>query len=308
MLKRGDSGAPVKTLQRGLNKVGSLLLIDGDFGPGTEAAVADARVTLKRPGPPVADDDVQAALAALPDPFPPLTAAGVTFIARTEVSSPALYRRMYCRPIWPGGESGVTIGIWYDLRFVDEGALRADWAGALSDAALTKLSKVLKLQGTAALATDCREVELPLAAAVSVFIARGLPKAMTDARSIYPQIDALPPARRTALASLVYNRGARLTDNDPARQERREMRTIKTLLAENQPDAVDEQLDAMSRLWDPAAQAGLVKRRHLEATLWRAGFGALTTRQEDVSGRAAAALQVTPTRAPTSTTPRCAGS
>jgi len=84
VLRRGNSGDPVKVLQRGLNKLGAMLLVDGDYGQGTEAAVADARETLAMPGPAnVADDALQAAVAAIPDPFPPLTAAGVTFIART---------------------------------------------------------------------------------------------------------------------------------------------------------------------------------------------------------------------------------
>jgi hypothetical protein len=275
MLKFGDHGDAVKALQRDLNKVGSLLLVDGDFGPGTRAAVLDARVTLSRPGGPDVDDALRQVLAAQPDPFPPLTAAGVTFIARTEVSSPAMYKRLYCRPIWPGGESGVTIGIGYDLRFVDEARLRVDFAGHLSDAAFAKLLPSLKVQGTHALAQSCHDVELPLAAAVAAFVARGLPRAMQDARSIYPQIDGLSPARRTVLASLVYNRGTRLTDNDPVREERREMRTIKALLAAGNEDGVDEQIDAMTRLWDPAVQGGLVKRRALEATLWRAGFAAV---------------------------------
>jgi GH24 family phage-related lysozyme (muramidase) len=275
MLKPGDFGDAVKGLQRSLNKVGSLLLIDGDFGPGTKTAVLDARVTLNRPGSAEVDDAFQAALAAVPDPFPPLSAAGVTFIAREEVSSPAMYRRVYCRPTWPGGESGVTIGIGYDLKFSDEARLRTDFAGALSDAAIAQLRPVLKLQGSAALAAQCHDVDLPLAAAVTAFIARGLPRAMTDARSIYPQIDTLPPARRTVLASLVYNRGTRLSDKDPVREERREMREIQALLAGGRHDAVADRLDSMSRLWDPQTQGGLVARRHREATLWRSGFVAV---------------------------------
>jgi hypothetical protein len=275
VLKLGDSGPAVKRLQRDLNNVGSLLLVDGDFGAGTQAAVVDARVTLGRPGPPEVDDAFQQALAAVPDPFPALTAPGVTFIARLEVSSPAAYRRLYCRPIWPGGESGVTIGIGYDLRFVDAAQLRADWGEHLSEAALTSLVSVLEVQGTAALAAQCQAIEILLPAAVAAFVARGLPKVMDDTRSIYPELDALTPARRTALASLVYNRGTRLSDINQAREDRREMRTIKTLLAAGRTDEVAEQLDAMSRLWDASTQGGLVRRRHQEATLWREGFPAV---------------------------------
>ena len=275
LLKHGDSGDAVKALQRDLDKVGSILLVDGDFGPGTRDAVVDARTVLQRPGPPEADDALQQALAAVADPLPSLSAAGVTFIARAEVSSPGEYRRSYDRPIWPGGESGVTIGIGYDLRFVDQAQLRGDWKDHLSEPELARLATVLKLQGTAALAAGLQDVEIPLGAAVTAFIARGLPQTIALARSIFPQIDTLPPPRQTALTSLVYNRGTLLSDRDPQRQDRREMRAIKTLLAANKADDVSEQFDAMSRLWDPRTQGGLVRRRHNEATLWRSGFTAL---------------------------------
>ncbi len=75
--------------------------------------------------------------------------------------------------------------------------------------------------------------------------------------------------------SLVYNRGARLRDADPARQDRLEMRAIQDLLAAGRFDEVADQLDAMSRLWDPATMRGLIQRRHDEAKLWRSGFAAL---------------------------------
>jgi GH24 family phage-related lysozyme (muramidase) len=53
------------------------------------------------------------------------------------------------------------------------------------------------------------------------------------------------------------------------------MRTIRELLAAAHFDEVANQLDAMSRLWDPARLPGLVRRRHDEAKLWRSGFVAL---------------------------------
>ena len=45
-LRFKDHGEPVKRLQRNLNKLGSILLVDGDFGPGTRDAVLDARTAL----------------------------------------------------------------------------------------------------------------------------------------------------------------------------------------------------------------------------------------------------------------------
>jgi hypothetical protein len=277
VLKLRDHGDAVKSLQRGLNKVGSLLLIDGDFGPGTRDAVVDARVALGLPGEPEADEAFQAALEAVPDPFPRLTAAGVTFIAREEVSSADLYRRLYRRPIWPGGESGITIGIGYDLRFVDGATLKDDWGAHLPPEALLALTPALGKPGSTALLARVRDaVDAPLAAAMTVLVRRSLPTYIARARGPYPQIDQLPPARQAALASLVYNRGAGLKDDKPPeRENRREMREIQRLLAAGRVEDVADQIDAMVRLWDPATAAGLITRRRREAILWRAGFAAL---------------------------------
>jgi peptidoglycan hydrolase-like protein with peptidoglycan-binding domain len=143
VLKRGDSGDAVKTFQRNLNKLGSMLTIDGEFGQGTQTAVVNARVTLNQPGPPEADDALQQAVANTPDPCPPLTAAGMTFIAQKEVTSAKTYERNFRRPCLPPGDSGVTIGIGYDLRFVDRAGLVADWGNVLSDEAIDLLTGVI---------------------------------------------------------------------------------------------------------------------------------------------------------------------
>src|SRR5258705_634550 len=159
LLKRGDSGEEVKTFQRGLNKLGSILLVDGDFGPATRDAVVEARTVLQQPGPPEADDVLQQAVAALSDPFPPLTAAGITFIAREEVSGPREYRQKYKNPVWPSGESGITIGIGYDLKFVNRNQLRDDWGDNLSSDTIDRLSTVIGNRGSAERLAQVQDVE-----------------------------------------------------------------------------------------------------------------------------------------------------
>jgi peptidoglycan hydrolase-like protein with peptidoglycan-binding domain len=276
VLKLGNKGDAVKTLQRGLNKLGAILLVDGDFGPGTRDAVVDARVVLQQPGPPEADEALQAAVAHAPDIFPPLTAAGVTFIGREEVSSAQAYRRQHARPEWPGVEAGITIGIGYDLRFVDGPALKADWGDRLPAAALERLAAVTQKLGSREMAAQLADVQIPLFDAIEVFARRSLPRFLASARSIYPRIDELSAAQRSALVSLVYNRGSALDDKpDDPLQRRREMREIQTLLANEKDDAVAGQIDSMARIWDPDKAPGLIARRHREATLWRSGFAAL---------------------------------
>jgi len=257
-------------MQRRLNKLGSLLLVDGDFGRSSEAAVLDARKSLSLTVSPQADDALMAALAGLPDPSAELTAPGVAFIGREEVSSPDAYRQRYRFPIWPGATSGITIGIGYDLKFVAAAKLRDDWGGLLSSDSIARLIAVSGRIGSAALLEQVNDVEAPLLAAVKVFVERMLPEYVGSTKAIYPTLESLPPHRRTALISLVLNRG-----NDLSGDRRREMKRIQELLAAGSLDDVADQFESMTRLWDPATAGGLIARRRREATLWRQGFAAL---------------------------------
>ena len=275
ILRLNDHGDSVKRLQRNLNKLGSVLLVDGDFGPGTRTAVITARANVAVAGAgPVgnvgdADEALQTALTALRDPFPPLLRApGGTFIARLEIGSPRQYTSMYRHPVWPSEDSGITIGIGYDLKFVTRTQFEADWSGVLSAPDIGRLAAAFGVTGSNQLRQTVVDLDFPLDVAMKVFRDRTLPEFISKTRSIYPQLDSLSPERATALVSLVYNRGASL-DGD----RRREMRAIQTLLASDDQDAVAAEFDAMERLWEPTS--GLVKRRHDEARLWRSGFAAL---------------------------------
>lgn len=272
ILRRGDEGPAVMTLQRALDRIGSMLLVDGDFGPGTRDAVVDGRLALNQPGPPEADDAFQNALAAVSEPFPFLGAPGLTFIGRAEIGGPRLYREKYSHPVWPTASSGITIGVGYDLQFVDAGQLRDDWR-TLPTTALDSLATVVGKPGSVDRLARVSWVAVPLPDAMRVFVERSLPEYSSLTRSIYPQVDSISTHQRAALVSLVFNRGTRLTDNDPVREERREMRRIQSLLAAGRLDDIDEQFEEMARLWPSIP--GLVERRRLEARLWRAGFSAV---------------------------------
>jgi GH24 family phage-related lysozyme (muramidase) len=269
-LKRGDSGGGVKALQRGLNKLGSLLIVDGDFGPTTEAAVVDARIALGNPGPSEADDALQTVLANFPDPSPEVSSPGVTFIGREEVAGPAEYRRKYSRPAWPTKASGITIGIGYDLSAVLKGRFTTDWGDILSEEAFDRLALFVGVKGTQNRLDSVADIVVPLTSAVPVFVQRMLPEHIKKTRRAYPTLDNLPAPRRAALISLVFNRG-----NDLSGDRRREMKKIRDLLAAGLLEPVSDQFDAMTRLWNPTIEGGLIKRRQREAILWRSGFEAL---------------------------------
>jgi hypothetical protein len=274
-LVRGDKGPEVKVLQRALNRLGSMLLVDGDFGSSTELAVLDARALLQLP--PLAgqvDDVLMQKLQALPEPSQELTSPGVTFVGREEVSSPAAYRAKYLRPVLPPEASGITIGIGYDLRFSSRAKLDADWGTFLTPAVKDRLAQVCGKPGTPALLQQVKDIEIPLPAAMHAFLDNIMPEHVGNTRSVYPQLDSLPPPRRTALISLVFNRGPGVADK-PGSDRRREMKKIQTLLASNQLDQVGAQIRAMKRLWQTADTRGLVDRREREAMLWTDGFAAL---------------------------------
>jgi len=272
-LRLKDSGPAVKALQAGLNKLGSLLLVDGHFGNGTADAIQSACPRLNLTPRTEGDDEVVKAVKAFPDPFPALTAAGLTFIARFEVSGAREYSQKYTKPIWPKLDSGITIGIGYDLRFVNASQLQQDWGAVLPAAACAALSTVCGKPGSPELLKTLNVVAVPFDVAMTVYVSRTLPEFVRRTAGIYPQLMTLKEHQRAALVSLVYNRGTSFKDNDAVKQNRREMRTIRDLLAAGKLDEVPAQLDSMTRLWDPAS--GLVGRRRNEALLWKSGFEAL---------------------------------
>ena len=226
----------------------------------------DARVALGKPDPPEADDDFQAALAKVDDPSPDLTAPGVSFIGHAEVAGPAEYRKRYSHAVWPTKESGITIGIGCELSAVSKTMLASDWATFVRQDALDRLAPGRRAGDSQASRERLRHRDSP-----SVRILR-LPEAH-DSGSCEEHAHGLsdarrsPPARRTALISLVFNRGSDL-DGD----RRREMKAIRDLLEAGKPEQVADQFDAMERLCDPATDGGVIKRRHRAATLWRSGF------------------------------------
>jgi len=275
-LSQGDSGDAVKVLQRGLNKVGSLLVVDGRFGSGTADAISAACPALGLAPRTDADDELSNALASAPELSAELGTPGATFIARAEISNAKDYKARYCHPTWPSKTSGITIGIGYDLQFASADSLQADWGTRLPADVCARLLTACGSVGSDLLVGNLRDIEVPLIPAMAVFTSNTLPQTVQQTASIYPQVLDLPFERRTALVSLVYNRGTSLVDRgDPALQNRREMRAIRDLLAAGDFDAVADQFDSMARLWDPGLP-GLVKRRHDEATLWRSGFIALS--------------------------------
>lgn len=196
----------------------------------------------------------------------------IDMIVASEVSSKVHYEQKLQSPIWPKGRSGVTIGIGYDVGTVEERTLRADWAGVLDDATLSRLAKTCTITGPSAASfiRALADIRVPFDEAMRVFLARSLPLFIGQTEMALPNTALLGRECLGALTSLVYNRGA------PFRRPEdryREMRAIRDHMADKAFGLIPGELRAMKRIWrgDPNS-AGLLVRREAEAALFERGL------------------------------------
>lgn len=175
---------------------------------------------------------------------------------------------------WPGGASGITIGHGYDLGYCSRDQFVGDWGGKLTAAVLNRLIEVIGLTGIRAKnrAPLLADIRITKKAAGDVFLARSVPRMLTDTQLAFPGIDKLPADAAGALVSLVYNRGGAMVDR-PGTDNRREMRAIRDECARAKPNLqqIAAQLRSMKRLWQGQGMAGLVRRREAEAVLVESG-------------------------------------
>lgn len=181
-----------------------------------------------------------------------------------EVSSEAQYNKKYQKPIWPGGESGVTIGIGYDLGFNTQTDIRNAWAGHINNADLNILLSAARLTGIAAknALINTKNVVIPYGTALTVFHQTTLPSFARRTKKLYPSIAKLPPDAQGALLSLVYNRGESTTG-----ASRAEMKNIIALVEAQNLSGIAKQIRNMKRLWEGKGLPGLIDRREKEAQL-----------------------------------------
>lgn len=183
-------------------------------------------------------------------------------IVNFEVSSPAIYEKKYRRPIWPGGQSGVTIGVGYDLGYYTAKQVTDAFGKYVTDDMLQLMQSVRGLKGMAAqnAVGGVMGIDIPYTTAAQVFHESTLPQFAAQTRKIYPGIEKLPPDAQGGLLSLVYNRGASLSGD-----RRTEMAAIVPLVAKGDLAGIAAQIRAMKRLW-PTVK-GLRDRRDREADL-----------------------------------------
>ena len=190
----------------------------------------------------------------------------IDLIIQHEVGGRAVYEKRYQKPIWAGGDSGLTIGLGYDVGYAKEADLFADWKG-LNLNFLNALKRFCGVKGPIVktmMRGEILNVVIPYNIAYEVFVKKLIPKYYAATKKIYPQLDELNEDTRGALVSMVYNRGAKLDG-----ESRKEMKAIVDLVAKKDYEGIAEQIEQSKRLWEGKGLDGLVIRREAEADLIR---------------------------------------
>jgi hypothetical protein len=265
-LRFGDEGSDVRLAQNLMNRIGMLLEDDGIFGETTRAAVRESQKLAHLDPTGRIDQATWVWLDAQAEPSADIATKAVSFIARAEVGSRPYYERHASRPIFPGAESGITIGVGYDLRFHTVDSFRADWGSVLSEVEVNTLLPFVGRSGSEEASRQLDRVLIPWRYAWIVFTQRSLPVYIGRTRAAFTAFNELPPLCRGVLVSLVYNRGAQMNG-----ESRTEMRTIRDALYRGEYSRIPEAILSMKRLWPN--HAGLRLRRDREAELFREGLG-----------------------------------
>jgi hypothetical protein len=269
VLKRGSNSPDVMEAQGLLNRNGAILDPDGDFGGETADALREFQSGHGIPATGIVDAITWRALRLLTEPSREIPSRAVAFIAREEVGSRRLYD-ISPRPGWPGGASGVTIGVGYDLGY--QATFETDWAGLLTPAQIATLKQWVGIRGVAASAGPAAlaGIAVPWNTAWTVFIGRTLPQNVGDTRHVFYRSRDMPRLCLGVLVSLVYNRGTSMTDSVSNPGSRKEMREIRDAVANGRFSDIPASLRAMKRLWPEGN--GLRDRREREAKLFEIGL------------------------------------
>lgn len=203
----------------------------------------------------------------------PISLAAIEEIIREEDSSEFYYQSHYQHPEWPGGSSGVTILLGYDLGYASAAKIHADLDGKAPAEMVNACVSCAGITGTRAHDAMLRvrtAINLSWSVALQVFLANDMPEWIATIHKVLPNTDKLSPDCLGVLVSLAYNRGAPF---DRAGDRYTEMRAIKADMASGHFADISAQLRSMARLWPPSN--GVHGRRFREAALFDAGMKAV---------------------------------
>lgn len=174
------------------------------------------------------------------------------------------YQRYLKSPTWPGGASGVTIGIGVDLGYITIEEFDIFFSKYFDETDSSRLRKTIGYKGTSAkkLISGVDDIELSWEDSKQAFMEWTLPKFWRLTNLLWKGTDELKEKAQVALVSIVFNRGASTKGSS-----RSEMRNIKGLVLEKNYLAIANEIRSMKRLWVGKKLDGLLKRRDIEADM-----------------------------------------
>ena len=180
------------------------------------------------------------------------------------------YNKFLKNPAWPGEQSGVTIGIGYDLGYVNKTEFSEDWKD-LPKETFNRLYKVVGIKGYNAknFIRGLKDISIPWDLSLKVFNNKTVTKFYNLTQQTFPNFDNLPEDAKGGLVSLVFNRGNALEGD-----RRREMKLIRdgmklvSVYDQKALSFIANQIRNMKRIWiGGSIEKGMSRRRDAEANL-----------------------------------------
>lgn len=227
----------------------------------------DVPKVLASPTPFVAESDKPAIV--LPSP-PPMTAVGKQLLLSSggrelvlefETGGKSGYDP---HPEWPGGASGVTVGIGYDCGYYSPKVILSDWA-ALKLNDRTRLGDASGLTGQRARVrkNEVHDIFVQWAIATDVFDRVDVAREYSSAKRAITGFEDLRPNAQAAWISLGFNRGWQMSGPN-----RLEMRAARDLVPKRDYEGMATQFRKMIRVWrGTQIEKGMTRRRIAEAKL-----------------------------------------
>jgi GH24 family phage-related lysozyme (muramidase) len=198
------------------------------------------------------------------------------FIINEEVSGQENYTKHLANPTYPGGQSGVTIGIGSDIGYTDVKTFNENWGSQLTSSTAEMLREAIGRRGARAhswCASYAHTIVIPWPMALQEFCFGEIVPLEKLILFSMPPSQSMSATCFGVLVSLAYNRGM---DWDLAGDRYREMRAIKAMVLQGRSawGGIPAEIEAMVRLWpiDSDIGKGLQTRRKAEAALFRIGL------------------------------------
>jgi hypothetical protein len=179
------------------------------------------------------------------------------------------------RPYWPGGISGVTLGIGWDMGYHSRPDFHRVWA-ALGAIRIEKLETAAGKKGAAAqaLIAQLKSITVPADISRQVLLTSLHEYYYPFVTEHFPSLNQLPAEAQVVLISLVFNRGVSMGHEPDWRlakevDRRWEFRELRKDVNDRDLFAIYAHLGTMKRLWETSGPRGLRIRRRDEQALIR---------------------------------------